>query len=137
VAVQGIGTLRFANHEGISLCHALAVIIGQKKDIKDFVQPFFTIEYFTNVYAGTIIHPHNIDFAVSLEFNGLGSSDDESDDFEIERTLPPNTNRAPGRPKKRRIRTRTEISEDKPTHVQKSSRCRESGHSVRTCKERI
>lgn len=110
--------------KGYPCGHALAVIIGQKKDIKDFVKPFFTIEYFTNVYAGTIIHPHNIDFAASLEFNGLGSSDDsESDDSEIERTLPPNTKRAPGRPKKRRIRTRTEISEDKPTRVQKCSRC--------------
>ena len=78
----------------------LAVILDDKKDIKDCVKPYFTIEYFTNTYASIIIHPHNIDFAAPLQFSLSATSDDESDESEDEDTLPPNTRRPPGRPKK-------------------------------------
>src|SRR5579859_5540367 len=74
---------------------------------------------------------------LSLDFNGLETSEDGSSNSEPECTLPPKTKRAPGRPRKRHIQTRMETSEDKPVRVQKCSRCRKSGHSVRTCKERI
>src|SRR5579859_4383114 len=86
--------------KGYPCGHALAVILGDKKDIKDCVKPYFTIEYFANIYAGTIIHPHNIDFTAPLEFSPSATSDDESDKSEDEETLPPSTRRAPGRPKK-------------------------------------
>lgn len=123
--------------QGYPCGHALAVILGERKDLKDCVNPCFTIEYFANTYAGIIIHPHNIDFAAPLQFTGLQTSDDESDESETEETLPPSTKRPPGRPKKRRIRTRQETSLDKPARVQKCTRCRQSGHSKRTCKEAI
>ena len=118
--------------KGYPCGHALAVTLSQRKDVKDLVKPFFTLEYFASTYAGIIIHPHNIDFATSLEFNS-----DASDESETEFTHPPNTRHAPGRPKKRRIRTGIESSEGAPTRVQKCGRCRASEHSVRICKERI
>src|SRR5579859_7569650 len=132
MAVQGIRMLNFMLIvKGYPCGHALAVILGEKKDIKDCVKPCFTIEYFANTYAGTIIHPHNINFTAPLQFTSLQASDDESE------TLPPSTKRPPGRPKKHRIQTRQETSEDKPARVQKCTRCRQSGHSKRTCKEAI
>src|SRR5579859_166752 len=127
MAVQGIGMLNFMLiAKGYPCGHALAVILGEKKHIKDCVKTCFTVEHFANTYTGTIIHPHNIDFAAPLQFTCLEASDDESHGSESSHeseTLPPSTKRPPGRPKKRRIRTRQETSEDKPVRVQKCTRC--------------
>src|SRR5579859_6750216 len=93
----------FANLKGYPCGHALAIILGQRKEIKDYVIPCFTLESFRNTYAGAIIHPHNIDFAMPLQFNpgqfNEAISDDEPvSESEPERALPPNTRRQPGRP---------------------------------------
>jgi len=131
----------FANLKGYPCGHALAIILGQHKQIKDYVKPCFTLESFKNTYAGAIIHPHNIDFAMPLQLNAAIFDDDSTSESEPERTLPPNTKRQPGRPRKRRIRTATEKTDDsegaKRTRLQKCGRCREQGHSARTCKEKI
>jgi hypothetical protein len=135
----------FANLKGYPCGHALAIILGQHKEIKDYVKPCFTLDSFRNTYAGAIIHPHNIDFAMHIQFNPHQFNEPISDDepvseAEPQRTLPPNTRHQPGRPRKRRIRTATENAEDegaKRTRVQKCGRCREEGHSARTCKEKI
>ena len=101
MAVQGTTTFfYFTNIKGYPCGHALAVILGQRKDVKDYVKPFFTLEFFRNTYAGSIIHPRNTDFAAPLEFS-VDTLDSASDESESEFTLPPNTKRPPGRPKKR------------------------------------
>ena len=133
-------SLTLANLKGYPRAHALAIILGQRKDIKDYVKPCFTLEFFRNTYADAIIHPHNTDFAAPLQLDAETFDDESPSESETERTLPPNTKRAPGRPRKRRIRTRTEDAEDsraKRTRIQKCGRCRESGHSARTCDEKI
>ena len=80
------------------------------------------------------------DFAAPLQFDAETFDDESPSESESELTLPTNTKRAPGRPRKRHIRTRAEGSEDasaKRTRVQKCGRCRESGHSVRMCNGKI
>src|SRR5579859_7026172 len=138
MAVQGIRMLNFMLIvKGYPCGHALAVILGGNQNIKKCMKPCFTVEHIANTYAGTIIHPHNIDFAAPLQFTSLEASDDESHESDESETLHPSTKRPPGRPKKHRIQTRQETSEDKPARVQKCTRCRQSGHSKRTCKEAI
>lgn len=111
--------------------------MARNEDFADYVKPFFTIDYHKNTYTGAIIHPHNSNFAQPLQFNAEES--DKSDESETDlTTLPPSTRRPPGRPKKRCIRTRIETSEATvTTRVQKCGRCKQSGHSARTCKEAI
>jgi len=61
----------------------IAVILGEKKELKDCVKPCFTTEYYGKTYAGTIIHPYNIDLTAPLQFlPGLqaSESDDESEE---------------------------------------------------------
>ena len=62
------------------------------------------------MYMGAIIHPHNIDFIQSLQFNNA-ETHDGSYESEIRRTLPQSTRGPPGRPKKYYIRTRIETTE--------------------------
>ena len=94
----------------------------RQEDFSAYIKPFFTLESYKKTYAGAIIHPYNADFAEPLQFE-LETSEDESEESETDVMLPPNTKRAPGRPKKRRIRTRTEKSDDAPLRVQKYTRC--------------
>lgn len=136
--------------KGFPCGHALAVLLGQKRDIQAYVKPYFTVDYYAKSYAGAIIHPHTIDFASPLEFSSSRSSshsssrsrsrprprsatnsNDESDGSE---TLPPSTKRPSGRPKKRRIRTREETLEAGPVKPQKCGRCQKyAGHNKKTC----
>jgi zinc finger SWIM domain-containing protein 3 len=127
--------------KGYPCAHALAVLLGQQKPIKDYVKPYFKVEYFQYSYAGAILHPHTIDFAAPLEFNrrrsrsqsGLSDESDEPDS-----TLPPSTKRPPGRPKNPCIRTRIETSDAAPVKLQRCGRCQQlTRHNKRTCKEPI
>ena len=55
--------------KGFPCGHALAILFGQTKFIKDYVKPYFTVDSFARSYAGAIVHPHTIDFAAPLEFD--------------------------------------------------------------------
>ena len=132
--------------KGFPCAHALAILLGQKKDINDYVKCYFTVEYFAQSYAGTIIHPHTIDFAAPLEYvRPRSHSDDDDDDVKndsdstdsTDNVLPPSTRCPPGRPKKRRIQTRMETEQTGPVKHQKCGRCKGVGHKRHTCREPI
>ena len=96
-----------------------------KKDIKDFVKSVFTIEYYTNINTGTIIHPHNINFLSSFEFNDLKSSEHSYDKYKIKLTITRSTKCPPERLKKCHIQ-RTEAFKDTSYHIQKCEHCKQS-----------
>ena len=136
--------------KGFPCGHALTILLGQTKVIKDYVKPYFTVDSFARSYAGAIVHPHTIDFAAPLEFDpprprshsrshstAFSDDDDDGSDSDATVVLPPSTRRPPGRPKKRRIRSRVEIMESGPVKRQKCGRCKAVGHKRRTCREVI
>jgi hypothetical protein len=136
-------TWQYLISKGYPCGHALAVLLGQQKPIKEYVKSYFTVEYYGNSYAGAILHPCTIDFAAPLEFNHRcsrsqsGLSDSELDE-PPDSTLPPSTRRPPGRPPKRRIRTKMETSDAAPVKLQRCGRCKKlTNHNKRTCKEPI
>ena len=81
----------------------------------EYVEHFYKKPSLETVYAG-VIHPVLID---ATRFDGL---------------LPPITRAQAGRPKKVRLRNRSELeSEDSPIIC---SLCHERGHNKRTCQRR-
>ena len=117
--------------------HALAVILARKEDPQTYVKPFFTLQAYRNTYEHAIIHPWYVDSSQPLQFNydtqDNGDDGDNGDEDDDDGVLPPNTRRPTGRPKKRRI----DKVNPAPQRVQKCSRCREQGHSKRTCRAAI
>jgi hypothetical protein len=82
----------------------MAILLGQGKDITNYVKPFFSVDYYAKSYADAIIHPHNIDLVAPLELDQSSSdsdsaelSDNESDASDM---LPPSTRHPRGRPSK-------------------------------------
>jgi hypothetical protein len=125
--------------KGYPCGHALAVLLGKNKPIKDYIRSYFTVKYFQYTYSGSIVHPHTMDFAAPLEFNCCSHShSDLSDDDGPDSTLPHTTRRPPGRPPKHRIRTSIETTDAASTKLQKCSRCEQlTTHNERTCTEPI
>jgi hypothetical protein len=115
--------------------HALAVSLRLNEDPQTYARSFFRLDSYRSTYAN-IIFPSNADIAnTTPSFIPLNNNDDDNesnntDDDNI--ILPSKTRRAPGRPKKRRIRGVVEGG-DRATCVFRCSRCGESGHSRRTC----
>ena len=129
---------------GIPCAHALAIIVeARKEDPQAYAKQFYTLEAFKKTYAGSIIHPHTKDFDQPLQFRTSSSVVDdmklidESSDSETNELLPPNTRRPTGRPKKRRIRSKSERLEGIKRRIQKCGRCNAVGHSRRTCRDVI
>ena len=127
--------------KGYPCGHALAIILLRKETPATYTKPFFTLNAFRNTYASPIVHPHNDDFSGPLQYTASTHrlSDSEHSEDDEKSVLSPNTRRPPGRPKKRRIRHRLEQNGDTETRTQNQhcSRCKQAGHSKRTCRERI
>ena len=123
---------------GLPCGHASAVILGRKEDPQQYADDYFTLERYKATYNHPIFPP--ILDADRPEFNWREyidealQSDEEEQDLENE-LLPPNTCCPAGRPKKKRIHRagENEIS----IRPFKRSRCKEEGHSRRTCREAI
>jgi predicted nucleic acid-binding Zn finger protein len=95
--------------------HASSAITRAGKSFMDYVEHYYKKQTLESVYAG-IVHPVPIG---ALPFDGL---------------LPPITRAQAGRPKKVRMRNRSELqSEESPIIC---SLCNERGHNKRTCQRR-
>jgi MULE transposase domain/SWIM zinc finger len=120
---------------GIPCSHALAVILGLKRDPQDYTERFYRLEEYKATYSGVIAHPlvNDVDQPLTFNFaefsyNMEDGSEPEEDNEVLE---PPNTRRPAGRPKKKRIRRIA--GNEVPVHAFKCSRCEGLGHSRRTC----
>jgi zinc finger SWIM domain-containing protein 3 len=131
---------------GFPCGHALSILLKLKKDPQRYVKPFFTIASYKKIYEqalipldlsnvnGDAIHspPSTI---VSDNEEPQSEEEPQSQEDDPLEVLPPSTRRAPGRPKKRRIRGKHD--EVRPKRVFTCTRCKETGHSKRTCREGI
>jgi MULE transposase domain/SWIM zinc finger len=115
---------------GIPCGHALAVSLNRKENPQTYAHSFYHLDEYHQTYQKAI-YPPNTDDADNPGIYTLTSDDDSDSDDAL---LPPITRRAPGRPKKRRIRGANE-SGDCAKRIFRCSRCQKPGHSRRTCAE--
>ncbi|XP_004306288.1 PREDICTED: uncharacterized protein LOC101301130 [Fragaria vesca subsp. vesca] len=87
--------------------HALAAIHGVRLDVYDFIDPYFTTEYYRMCYSFPIASLSNVDASCS-----------STEDF----ILPPVTKRPAGRPKSKRIASAGEKK------LIRCGRCNKMGH---------
>ena len=134
---------------GIPCSHAIGVIVNSlKADPQTYVKAFYTLDAFNKTYAKPIMHPNsNIDYSRPLNLNSrtddidtnvsdneLGSELEPSMDSE-DVLLAPNTTRGVGRPPNKRKRPTATAPEKR--RIQRCGRCNATGHSKRTCAEKI
>jgi len=123
--------------------HALAIILSRKYNPQEYAKQFFTLNAYRLTYANAIMHPLSKQYTSPLQQIDLATIEaveaiDDDSEFDEDTVLPPNTRRPPGRPKKRRIRSSTENDENAaPQRINRCSRCKQTGHSKRTCREAI
>ncbi|KAL6218126.1 hypothetical protein ACLB2K_011343 [Fragaria x ananassa] len=95
--------------------HALAAIQGARLDVYDFIDPYFTAEYYRMCYSFPIAPLSNVDASCS-----------STEDF----ILPPVTKRPAGRPKSKRIASAGEKK------LIRCGRCNKMGHhNKKSCTE--
>ena len=111
---------------GIPCIHAIAVCLVCKKDPSEYIRTVLKAKSFGKLYRGSI---PPIKFS-ELDANGP--------------VLPPKTKKPRGRPKKKRFRSKGEDLSDRSCKrvrragaIQKCSRCNQSGHNQRSCKQPI
>ncbi|KAL5738252.1 hypothetical protein ACOSP7_031013 [Xanthoceras sorbifolium] len=104
---------------GIPCKHALAVIIGKRLHVEDYVVQYLTRDAYVRTYSH-VIHPI--------------PSEDQWPESTEGVVMPPQKRRLPGRPKKSRKRAADEPQKQKRSSSGKCSKCGEYGHNVRTCK---
>jgi hypothetical protein len=119
---------------GFPCGHAVSIILDQKADPQRYVASFFTIESYKKIYEQTLF-PLDLTNVNGDALRSPASDDDGSELEPDDLVLPPSTRRPPGRPKKRRIRG--QLDEVKEKRVFTCSRCKNTGHSRRTCQEAI
>ena len=122
---------------GFPCGHAVSIILNQKADPQRYVASFFTIESYKKIYEQTLLP---LDLATvngdALHSPPTTASDDEGSELEPDDSvLPPSTRRPPGRPRKRRIRG--QVDEVKEKRMFTCSRCKNTGHSHRSCQEAV
>jgi hypothetical protein len=120
---------------GIPCVHALAVSLNRGDDPQTYAHSFFQLNAYRGIYGNTIFPP-NTDVADTIATYMIPSDHESNNTDSDEGLLPPHTRRAPGRPKKRRIRSGTEGG-DRGKRVFRCGRCGKEGHSRRTCAEPI
>ena len=101
---------------GIPCAHALSVSLNRKEQPETYTQHFYHLDAYRATYANAIFPPNADDATATYtvqddrdaESDSESESESDSDSDSGDNLLPPNTRRAPGRPKKRRIRGATE-----------------------------
>ena len=114
--------------------HAISIILDQKQDPQRYVESIFTIASYKKTYEQPII-PLDL---TKVNGDAIHSPPtivlDEDSGSEDDSVLPPSTRRAPGRPKKHRIRSgQDEVN--RPKRKFRCSRCGEIGHARTTCRK--
>ncbi|KAL5850686.1 hypothetical protein ACOSQ4_008699 [Xanthoceras sorbifolium] len=104
---------------GIPCKHALAMIIGKRLHVEDYVDQYLTRDAYVRTYSH-VIHPI--------------PSEDQWPESTEGVVMPPQKRRLLGRPKKSRKRAADEPHKQKRSSSGKCSKCGEYGHNVRTCK---
>jgi len=111
---------------------------SQKQDPQRYVESIFTIAAYKKTYEQPII-PLDLTNVNGDEMHCLPtvvSDEEDPESIEDDSVLPPSTCRPPGRPPKRRIRSRQdEVNRLKRQF--KCGRCRQNGHACTTSREGI
>lgn len=123
---------------GIPCAHALAIILHLRKDPLSYVNQCFHSEIYRQTYARPIYPiPDRIEWMPNMN---ISDSDVDINDAEndIPSTLPPDTRRPSGRPKKKRDRNSPEREEENPKKIYRCGRCNKAvGHNKKTCRDAI
>eukprot|EP00262_Sarcandra_glabra_P019605 TRINITY_DN7450_c0_g1_i2.p1 TRINITY_DN7450_c0_g1~~TRINITY_DN7450_c0_g1_i2.p1 ORF type:complete len:157 (-),score=4.58 TRINITY_DN7450_c0_g1_i2:32-481(-) len=106
---------------GMPCLHAIAVFDRIGRSAYDYCRRYFTAECYRLTYLKSINPVPNIERPMQTDSSQV-----------TVQVLPPSTRRSPGRPRKRRIRSKDIIR--RSLHC---SRCKEVGHNRSTCKEAI
>ncbi|XP_056864316.1 uncharacterized protein LOC108851125 [Raphanus sativus] len=114
-------TCRRFERERISCSHAIAAAESRNVSRISLCSPYYTNAYLVSAYAQSIM---------------LGYSAQPVPDNVVNLPcFPPSIRRQPGRPKKNRMKSALEVALEKkcPRKEHTCSRCRQSGHNVKTC----
>ncbi|BFG30700.1 hypothetical protein CerSpe_169740 [Prunus speciosa] len=103
--------------DGFPCTHAVAAILAKKDSVYDYVECYYSSDFFRKAYESPI-------FPIPDIGKGLGSNSSAAGVM-----LPPITKRPAGRPPTKRIKAFSE-----GTRPLKCSRCSVAGHNRKTCK---
>src|SRR5579859_90166 len=107
---------------GIPCGHALAVSLERNDDPQTYAKAFFPLDAYRGTYQNSIFPPN------------VNSATTDSDSTEV--LLPPITRCPPGRPRKVRIRGASEGG-GREKRAFRCSRCGNTGHSRKTCRQPV
>ncbi|KAL6286339.1 hypothetical protein ACE6H2_010729 [Prunus campanulata] len=116
---QHICSCRQWQIKGFPCAHAIAAILADHGDLYEYIEPYFTTDYYRSCYGIPIAPVLDIEKEAP---EGL-------EDFKVK---PPLTRKPPGRPRTKRIKSR---GEEKKCY--KCSRCGQGGQHNRTCNSQI
>ena len=126
---------------GIPCAHALAIILHLHKDPFSYVESCFHSVAYRQTYANPIYpipdHVEWMPLPTSVNSHDSSSNPNDKDNDDIPSTLPPNTRRPAGRPKKKRSRNSPERDEENPKKLYRCSRCKGLGHNRKACRNPI
>lgn len=107
--------------EKLPCVHAIAAAEATKLSTISLCHPYYRANYMYNAYSNAVL-PRDADTSVPDTVAGIIC-------------LPPEVRQPPGRPKKSRIKSCLEKSENKkrPRKEHKCSNCNQVGHNCKTC----